>query len=108
MSNGLEKDIIGEHEGWLNNPMLTFFVGLLLLSLFCILGKQFHVGARAESQDEIVRNERFQKIKEWRTNNTTDLSATTGIYQAKGDQKELVGFQIPLSVARDLVKEDLK
>ena len=108
MSNGLEKDTIGEHEGWLNNPLLTFFVGLVLLSLFCILGSRFHVGARATSQDEIARQERFEKIKQWRASNATDLTAITEIYSTTNGDKSLVGYQIPLSAARELLKEDLK
>ena len=108
MSNTLEKDTIGEHEGWLNNPLLTFFVGLLLLSLFCILGSRFHVGARATSPDEIAKQDRFEKIKEWRATTTTDLTAITQIHTTAGGEKNLVGYQIPLSDARELLKEDLK
>ena len=63
MSNGLEKDTIGEHEGWLNNPLLTFFLGILLLCLFSILGNAYHTPNRAKSASEETRETRFKKIQ---------------------------------------------
>ena len=67
MSNILEKDTIGEHEGWLNNPFLTFFVGILLLSLFSIMGTRFHDVSLATEKDDMARDQRFEKIKTWRS-----------------------------------------
>ena len=61
MSNILEKDTIGEHEGWLNNPFLTFFVGILLLSLFSIMGTRFHDVSLATEKDDMARDQRFEK-----------------------------------------------
>ena len=106
MSNILEKDTIGEHEGWLNNPFLTFFVGILLLSLFSIMGTRFHDVSLATEKDDMARVQRFEKMKTWRSTNARDLTVLTEISDPvnKGD----VIFQIPIEDARKLLKEELK
>ena len=121
MSNGLEKDMIGEHEGWLNNPLLTFFLGLVLLSLFSLLGNAFHVGARGLSPDVLDRKARFAKIKEWR-NNTSNQVDLEGISIVKWIEVETAEkdpnepgkktkvkqpiYQIPLSEAKKLLVKE--
>ncbi len=106
MSNILEKDTIGEHEGWLNNPFLTFFIGILLLSLFSIMGTRFHDVSLATEKDDMAREQRFEKIKTWRSTNAQDLTVLTEIPDPvnKGD----VIYQIPIEDARKLLKEELK
>ena len=106
MSNILEKDTIGEHEGWLNNPMFSFFVGIFLLSLFSILGSRFHDVSLASQKDNMIRDQRFDKMKAWRLSNAQDLTVLTQIPDPinKGD----VIYQIPIEDARKLLKEDFK
>ena len=106
MSNILEKDTIGEHEGWLNKLFLTFFVGILLLSLFSIMGTRFHDVFLATEKDDMAREQRFEKIKTWRSSNAQDLTVLTEIPDPVniGD----VIYQIPIEDARKLLKEELK
>ena len=106
MNNILEEDTRGEHEGWLNNPFLTFFVGILLLSLFSILGTRFHDVSLATEKDDMAREQRFEKIKTWRSTNAQDLTVLTEIPDPvnKGE----VIYQIPIEDARNLLKEELK
>lgn len=108
MSNALEKDTIGEHEGWLNNPLLTFFVGILLLSLFSILGNQFQVGARTQSQDALDRAARFETINQWRSDSANHVDLDTASILATDDAGKATTYQIPLSDARESLKQDLK
>jgi hypothetical protein len=101
MSNNLPKDTIGEHEGWLNNPLLTFFVGIFLLCIFSILGNTFHITARGKSSSELDRDARFATIKDWRHSNHIDLESTR-ILEFDKDGKPSI-YQIPLSRAKDLL-----
>ncbi|MDE0821841.1 MAG: hypothetical protein OSA95_12015 [Opitutales bacterium] len=101
MSNNLPKDTIGEHEGWLNNPLLTFFVGILLLCLFSILGNTFHITARGKSSSELDRDARFITINEWRHSNQIDLESPR-ILKLDKDGKPAT-YQIPLSEAKKLL-----
>ncbi len=101
MSNNLPKDSIGEHEGWLNNPLITFFVGIILLCLFSILGNTFHITARGKSSSELDRDARFITIKEWRHSNQIDLESPR-ILKLDEDGKPAT-YQIPLSEAKKLL-----
>ncbi len=109
MSNGLEKDTIGEHEGWLNNPFLTFFVGIVLLCLFSILGNTYHTPNRAKSASEQAREARFQKIEAWRNNpsNQVDLESFAIIDAGENKDKKRT-YQIPLSEAREILINEYK
>jgi hypothetical protein len=100
MSNSVEKDIIGEHEGFLSNPFIAFFLAILILSLFAILGGVFHTSKRAESSDTKAREERFSKIELWRKENPSELESYKVI---TSDNSQSVVYQIPLAEAKKLV-----
>jgi len=101
MSNNLPKDTIGEHEGWFNNPLITFFVGILLLCVFSILGNTFHITARGKSSSELDRDNRFKTIREWRDSNQFDLESTA-IVKSDNEGNPSI-YQIPLSEAKKLL-----
>ena len=104
MSNeDIQKDAIGEHEGLMNNPMLAFFIALVLIALFAILGQALHVTKRTASTDELDRQERFEKIKQWRTENPSNLEGYSSGQDAQG---ATTYFQIPLSEAKSLLLKE--
>jgi len=100
MSNPVEKDIIGEHEGLLSNPFIAFFLALLMICLFGILGGVFHKSKRAESVDAQARDERFAKIHEWRSTHPVELESYKVL--SSGNSQSIV-YQIPLAEAKKLV-----
>ena len=100
MSNSVEKDIIGEHEGFLSNPFIAFFLAILILSLFGILGSVFHKSKRAESSDAKAREERFSKIEVWRKENPVELESYKVI--SSGNSQSVI-YQIPLTEAKQLL-----
>ncbi len=105
MSNEeIQKDAIGEHEGFMNNPLLAFFVALLLIAAFTILGQYFHVTKRQQSPDVIDRLARFEKVKDWRSTNEVNLERyASGQINAQG---ATTYYQIPLSEAKALLVEE--
>ncbi|MBT6957193.1 MAG: hypothetical protein HN996_02115 [Opitutae bacterium] len=107
MSNSLPKDSIGEHEGWLNNPLISFFVGIILLCVFSILGNTFHITARGKSSSELDRAARFVTIKEWRTNNMHIDIESHSILQLDKQGKPAV-YQIPINEAKQLLIQQHK
>lgn len=101
MSNeDIQKDAIGEHEGFLNNPMLTFFIAFVLIALFAILGQALHVSKRTVNADELDRQERFERIKKWRADNAVNLESYASGQDSNGATSY---FQIPLSEAKSLL-----
>ncbi len=104
MNNQIEKDTIGEHEGLMNNPMLAFFIALGLIALFYVIGNMFHVGNRAETVDELARQERFAKLKQWRAENAVDLEAYSVVSRDENGNPTV--YQIPLSEAKELVLKE--
>jgi hypothetical protein len=104
MSNNLPKDSIGEHEGWLNNPLISFFVGILLLCIFSILGNTFHIDARGKSSSELDRDKRFETIKQWRNSNQINLESTRILELDKAGKPST--YQIPLSKAKKLLIQE--
>jgi hypothetical protein len=104
MNNQIEKDTIGEHEGLMNNPMLAFFIALGLIALFYVIGNILHVGNRAETADSIARKDRFEKLKQWRTDNTVDLESYSIVSRDESGKPNV--YQIPLSEAKELVLKE--
>ena len=106
MSNNLPKYTIGEHEGWLNNPLITFFVGIILLCIFSILGNTFHITARGKSSSELDRDTRFKTIREWRGSNQFDLESAAIVKSDKDGNPSI--YQIPLSEAKKLLIQEYR
>ena len=104
MNNQIEKDTIGEHEGLMNNPILAFFIALGLIALFYVIGNIFHVGNRAETSEAFARKERFEKLKQWRAENTVDLESYSVVSRDENGNPNV--YQIPLSEAKELVLKE--
>jgi hypothetical protein len=103
MSNPVEKDIIGEHEGFLSNPFIAFFLALVMICLFAILGGVFHKSKRAQSADSQARDQRFQTLNSWKSENPVNLESYKIL--ANPNSSTTV-YQIPLSEAKKLVLKE--